>query len=148
ALDDYTIKPVRFTTGSGSTETYRSVLYFEPKVLGIGGPAAIERYLAADEKGRLIQSLKSFLASRLFTSTSVYGKQFSLEDLITIMLRDIRIQSERQIGPFDGPIVVGRPVRYSNADTEEDNQFALDRLTRSFSKAGIGPVIFEYEPVA
>ena len=148
ARDDYSIEPVRFTTTSGTTETYRSVLYFEPRVPGIGGPIAIERYLAADEKGRLIQSLKSFLASRLFTGTNVYGKQFSLEDLITIMLRDIRIQSEDQIGPFDGPIAVGRPVRYSNADTEQDNQFALERLTRSLTKAGIGPVIFEYEPVA
>ena len=148
ARDDYSIEPVRFTTTSGTTETYRSVLYFEPRVPGIGGPIAIERYLAADEKGRLIQSLKSFLASRLFTRTNVYGKQFYLEDLITIMLRDIRIQSEDQIGPFDGPIAVGRPVRYSNADTEEDNQFALERLTRSLTKAGIGPVIFEYEPVA
>ena len=148
ARDDYSIEPVTFTTTSGTTETYRSVLYFEPRVPGIGGPIAIERYLAADEKGRLIQSLKSFLASRLFTGTNVYGKQFSLEDLITIMLRDIRIQSEDQIGPFDGPIAVGRPVRYSNADTEEDNQFALERLTRSLTKAGIGPVIFEYEPVA
>jgi len=148
ARDDYSIEPVRFTTTSGTTETYRSVLYFEPRVPGIGGPIAIERYLAADEKGRLIQSLKSFLASRLFTGTNVYGKQFSLEDLITIMLRDIRIQSEDQIGPFDGPIAVGRPVRYSNADTDADNQFALERLTRSLTKAGIGPVIFEYEPVA
>jgi hypothetical chaperone protein len=148
ALDDYSVEPVRFRTTSGTTETYRSVLYFEPRVPGIGGPIAIERYLAADEKGRLIQSLKSFLASRLFTGTSIYGKQFSLEDLITIMLREIRIQSEEQIGRFDGPIAVGRPIRYSNADTEEDNQFALDRLTRSLTKAGIGPVIFEYEPVA
>lgn len=148
ARDDGGIEAVRFRTSSGNTETYRSVLYFEPRLPGIGGPMAIERYLAADEKGRLIQSLKSFLASRLFTGTSVYGKQFSLEDLITIMLRDIRIQSESQIGAFDGPIVVGRPVRYSNAATEEDDQFAIDRLTRSFAKAGIAPVIFEYEPVA
>ncbi len=148
ARGDGSIEPVRFRTSSGTTETYRSVLYFEPRLPGIGGPMAIERYLAADEKGRLIQSLKSFLASRLFTGTSVFGKQFSLEDLITIMLRDIRIQSESQIGPFDGPIVVGRPVRYSNAATEEDDQFAIDRLTRSFAKAGIAPVIFEYEPVA
>jgi len=148
ALDNYRIEPVRFRTASGTTETYRSVLYFEPSVPGVGGPIAIERYLAADEKGRLIQSLKSFLASRLFTGTSVYGKQFFIEDLITIMLREIRIQSEEQIGRFDGPIAVGRPVRFSNADTEEDNQFALDRLTRSLTKAGIGPVIFEYEPVA
>src|SRR5215471_5861628 len=148
ALDDRSIEPVHFQTASGTTETYRSVLYFEPRTPGIGGPTAIERYLAADEKGRLIQSLKSFLASRLFTGTSVYGKQFSLEDLITIMLREIRIQSESQIGPFAGPIAVGRPIRYSNADNEADNQFALDRLTRALTKAGIGPVIFEYEPVA
>jgi hypothetical chaperone protein len=148
ARDDNSIEPVRFRTRSGMTETYRSVLYFEHRVPGIGGPSAIERYLGADEKGRLIQSLKSFLASRLITGTSVYGKQFSIEDLITIMLREIRIQSEGQIGRFDGPIAVGRPVRYSNAETEEDNQFALDRLTRALTKAGIGPVIFEYEPVA
>ena len=64
------------------------------------------------------------------------------------MLRDLRVQAEEQIGAFTGPIVVGRPVRYSNADTEEDNQFAVTRLNRALDKAGIGPVIFEYEPVA
>jgi hypothetical chaperone protein len=148
ARDGHTVENVRFTTTTGTTETYRSVLYFEERGPGIGGPVAIERYLAADEKGRLIQSLKSFLASRSFTGTSVYGKQFSLEDLITIMLRDIRVQSESQIGTFDGPIAVGRPIRYSNADNEEDNQFAIERLKRALTKAGIGPVIFEYEPVA
>src|SRR5688572_21691145 len=148
AREDRTIEPIQFKTSTGTTETYRSVLYFEPRTPGIGGPIAIERYLAADEKGRLIQSLKSFLASRLFNGTSVFGRQFSLEDLITIMLRDIRIQAESQAGEFNGPIAVGRPIRYSNADTEEDNQFALDRLTRALKKAGIGPVIFEYEPVA
>src|SRR6478672_13614225 len=148
AQEDRSVEPVQFETTTGTTETYRSVLYFEPRAPGIGGPVAIERYLAADEKGRLIESLKSFLASKLFTGTNVFGKHYSLEDLITIILRDIRIQSEDQIGTFDGPIAVGRPVRYSNADTEEDNQFALSRLTRALTKAGIGPVIFEYEPVA
>jgi hypothetical chaperone protein len=148
AGEDGTVESVRFKTTSGTTETYRSVLYFEPRIPGVGGPVAIENYLAADEKGRLIQSLKSFLASRLFSGTSVFGRQYSLEDLVAIMLRDIRIQSENQLGVFDGPIAVGRPVRYSNADTEEDNQFALDRLKLAFKKAGIGPVIFEYEPVA
>src|SRR5919198_710596 len=86
AREDGTLESVRFKTTTGTTETYRSVLYFEPRTPGVGGPIAIDNYLAADEKGRLIQSLKSFLASRLFSGTSVFGKQFSLEDLITIML--------------------------------------------------------------
>jgi len=148
ARDDGHVESVRFKTSTGTTETYRSVLYFEPRSTGIGGPVAIERYLAADEKGRLIQSLKSFLASRLFTGTSISGKQFSLEDLITIMLRDIRVQAESQIGAFEGPIAVGRPIHYSSATNEDDNEFALQRLSRALAKAGIGPVVFEYEPVA
>jgi hypothetical chaperone protein len=148
ARDDGHVESVRFKTSTGATETYRSVLYFEPRSTGIGGPVAVERYLAADEKGRLIQSLKSFLASRLFTGTSVSGKQFSLEDLITIMLRDIRVQAESQIGSFEGPIAVGRPIHYSSATNEDDNEFALQRLSRALAKAGIGPVVFEYEPVA
>src|SRR5579862_6664974 len=90
ARDPFTAETVRFSTGTGTVETYRSVIYFEPKTPGVGGPEAIQRYLAADEKGRLIQSLKSFLASRLFTGTTIYGRQFSVEDLITVMLRDLR----------------------------------------------------------
>ena len=148
ARDDGHVESVRFKTTTGTTETYRSVLYFEPRSTGIGGPVAIESYLAADEKGRLIQSLKSFLASRTFTGTSIYGRQFSLEDLITIMLRDIRLQAESQIGTFEGQIAIGRPIHYSGAASDDDNEFAIQRLNRALAKAGIGPVIFEYEPVA
>jgi len=148
ARDDRSSEAILFQTSSGKTNTYRSVLYFEPKAPASTGPEAIERYLAADEKGRLIQSLKSFLSSRLFTSTNVFGRQYKLEDLITIILRDLRVQAEAQLGSLPGPIVVGRPVRYANATTEEDNEFALSRLKRAIEKAGIGPVVFEYEPVA
>jgi hypothetical chaperone protein len=152
ARPDRTSEAVLFPSNSGDTNTYRSVLYFEPKSPASTGPSAIERYLAADEKGRLIQSLKSFLASRLFTSTNVFGRQYTLEDLITIILRDLRTQAEAQTGVLAGsggaPIVVGRPVRYSNANSDDDNEFALSRLKRAIEKAGIGPVVFEYEPVA
>ena len=139
---------VRFRTAAGETDTYRSVLYFERHSATLSGPSAIEGYLAADEKGRLIQSLKSFLASRLFTSTDVFGRQFTVEDLITIILRDLRTQAEAQLGSFGEAIVVGRPVRFSHANDEADNEFALERLKKAIEKADIGPVVFEYEPVA
>jgi hypothetical chaperone protein len=44
--------------------------------------------------------------------------------------------------------VAGRPVRSSNAVTPEDKTLAVERLKRALEKAGFGPVIFEYEPVA
>ena len=137
-----------FRYSGGETDTYRSVLYFEPRTPALSGPRAIERYLGADEKGRLIQSLKSFLASRLFTSTSVFGRQYSLEDLIAIILRDLRKQAEEQFGTFDGSVVVGRPVYYSHASSPEDNDFAVNRLRKALEKAGFGQVTFEFEPVA
>jgi len=148
ARDERTAETIRFHSSTGGTETFRSVLYFEPKTPAVSGPIAIERYLAADEKGRLVQSLKSFLASRIFTGTSIFGRQFSVEDLITIILRELRAQVEEQTGEMNGPVVVGRPVRYSNANNDDDNAFAIERLRRAFEKAGIGPIIFEYEPVA
>lgn len=134
--------------GVETTPVHRSILYFERKAATATGNDAIDRYLAADEKGRLMQSLKSFLASRLFTGTSVYGRQYSIEDLVAIFLRDLRKIAEQQFGPFEGTIVVGRPVRYSNANDAADNDFALERVRRALEKAGIGPVEFEYEPVA
>ena len=55
----------RFT---GGVESSRSILYAESQSAQrsrwYSGPAAISQYLDADAKGRLIQSLKSFLASR------------------------------------------------------------------------------------
>src|SRR5208283_5883842 len=61
------------------TSSYRSLLYLEQrKERGVNalkswsGPEGIEHYLSADHKGRLIQSLKSFLSNRNLQSTDVF----------------------------------------------------------------------------
>ena len=79
----------RFDAGLGVVDTFRSVLYFDcgedgqDPLTTTAGPFAIARYLEAEEKnGRLIQSLKSFLASRLFHATNIYGRTYRLENLI------------------------------------------------------------------
>src|SRR5262245_14353905 len=87
--------------GVETTPIHRSILYFEPKAPTTTGNEGIDRYLAADDKGRLMQSLKSFLADRLFTGTNVYGRQYSMEDLVTIFLRDLRKVAEYKFGPFE-----------------------------------------------
>src|ERR1700690_1223634 len=75
-----------FVSANGSTQTFPSVLYFErtrtdtaTRLTSFAGPAAIERYLETEERGRLIQSLKAYLADRRFDGTSVFGKQYALE---------------------------------------------------------------------
>src|SRR5436305_2069003 len=111
----------------GVTEAYRSLLYLETLKQGArnilrswSGPMAIERYLEAEDKGRLVQSLKSFLTSRTLQSTEVFGRQRTLEDLIAIILRDIRTEAEQQFGCPLVNVVVGRPVRFVGAEEPAD----------------------------
>lgn len=147
----------RFRAGDALTTTFRSVLYLDPVLrTGAGdfvtraGPAAIEAYLQGDSAGRLIQSMKSYLASSLFQSTNVYGRTVSLEDLITLLLRNLRREAADALGDPESVIrgaVVGRPVRFVNAEREGDEDLALKRLRASLARAGFEDVRFEYEPV-
>jgi hypothetical chaperone protein len=145
----------QFSHRGAPTRTFRSVLYFDPdergrdnRPLAFTGPAAIERYLDGDCSGRLIQSIKSYLASRLFTSTNIEGHAYTLETLISKILRDLRVATEAQLGPTPPHLVVGRPVRFAGADAPADEAFALTRLGEALRQAGWPSVTFEYEPVA
>jgi hypothetical chaperone protein len=139
----------------GDTTSFRSILYFPHRDRSApvmaetkAGPDAINSYLDADTKGRLILSVKSYLASRLFTTTHINARYYTLEELIAIILRQLRIAAEEQFGISATSVVLGRPVRFAGADTEADEQLALDRLRAAAALAGFSAVTFEFEPVA
>jgi hypothetical chaperone protein len=154
------VELVRFDVPPASTESFRSILYLEDlrtagrrQLKSFTGPSAIQRYLhAADEgaqaKGRLMQSLKSYLSSRTLTGTEVFGKRYTLEDLIARILTDLRLAAETQFGHPVRHATVGRPVRFVGAETQADEDFALGRLRIAFEQAGFAAVDFEMEPVA
>ncbi len=133
----------------------RSILYLERTARGIlstTGPAAIERYLASHAEGlpagRLIQSLKSYLPVASLTTTEVFGRPYTLEDLISRILADLRQQAEQHWGHPIRSATVGRPVRFVGAETDADEQFALTRLRAAFTRAGFDRVTFKLEPLA
>src|SRR6202789_343522 len=155
ALPDGTVELVRFPTASGITEAFPPVLYLEPhrqagrtQIKSFTGPAGIEHYLDAEHKGRLIQSLKSYLSSRSLTGTEVFGRRYTIEDLISRILTDLRHRAEQQFGQPIRHATVGRPVRFVGAETSEDDAFAVERLTKAFVHAGFESVEFEMEPIA
>src|ERR1700754_4241282 len=85
---DGTMQLGRFPFFEQHTESYRSLLYFE-QVAGRGvapttfcwtGPKGVEHYLAAEARGRLIQSLKSFLAIRNMEGTQVFERKRTIEE--------------------------------------------------------------------
>jgi hypothetical chaperone protein len=141
---------------AGGITSFRSILYFpakdrslpQQKVETQAGPEAINSYLDADTKGRLIVSIKSYLPSPLFTSTNINGRNYTLEDLIAIILRRLRVAAMEQFGTSATQVVLGRPVRFSGAENEAGEKLALQRLTTAAELAGFKQIAFELEPVA
>src|ERR1043166_2769682 len=76
----------QFHDGEYLASTFKSILYFNPVKKGernslppATGPDAIAQYFEAEVKGRLIQSIKSYLPSPLFTHTQIYNRSYTLE---------------------------------------------------------------------
>ncbi|MCU1261856.1 MAG: putative heat shock protein YegD [Bryobacterales bacterium] len=142
----------RFHLDVEPTDTFRSVLFFPgDRRPFAAGPRAIDLYLEehaeGQSSGRLIQSVKSLLASRLFTKTQISGRRYNAEDLVTLIVRALRTEAQAQLGEFGPRVVVGRPVRFVGAENEEDEEMALTRLRAALATAGFPRVTFEYEPV-
>ncbi len=142
-------------TFAGGTGAFRSILYFPAKERGSqekaeihAGPDAISSYLEADTKGRLVVSIKSYLASDLFTSTSINGRNYTLEELIAIIMRRLRVAAMQQFDVQASRLVLGRPVNFAGADTMAGETLALKRLRTAAELAGFEEVTFELEPVA
>jgi len=154
---DATGAPVlaQFPAAGGMTDTFPSVLHFErelengvPTVHAFAGTEAIERYLSHDTPGRLMRSLKAYLADRHFDGTSVYGRHLSLGDLIAAFLKKLLGAAAQSLGPIPSRVVVGRPVHFSIERSEAANEFARGRLEQAVRASGFEDVLFEYEPVA
>ena len=93
---------------------WRTVLYFEPGGALTAGAPAIARYLETGGEGRLVQSIKSHLASADVLADEIFGRRWALEDMIAAYLGG-SAPRRRSISAARG--VVGRPVRYWGAET-------------------------------
>jgi hypothetical chaperone protein len=141
----------------GEDAMFRSILHVDPEEPGddgvppriTAGAAAVHTWVETGGRGRLIQSIKAHLASRLFTTTNLFGRQYRLENLVAVILRVLRAAAERQLGAGRSPaVVVGRPVRFAGGREPADDAFAVGRLETALREAGFGSVTFELEPVA
>jgi len=144
ASDNGDVQLVQLTSPAGTASHWRTVLFFEPGGKLTAGAPAIARYLETGGDGRLIQSIKSHLASASFTKTHIMGRAWTLETMIAAYLRQVRAASPIDLG---SRCVCGRPVRYWGADDAEDDDRAIGRMRDALATAGFTEVVFEYEPV-
>jgi len=129
----------------------RSVLFF-PEAQELQeercflGKAALDEYVARGSRGRLLRSLKRFLPARGFSRTQIGSRSYALEELIAVVLREMRLRADHFFGAHVERAVLGRPARFSGRD--EDDAFAEERLRAAARLAGFRRVDFCPEPVA
>ena len=106
-------------------------------------------YVLVDEltPGRILRSLKSALSST-YEGTTILGRYYGLEELISLFLRGLVERIEAQANQEVRGIVIGRPVNFVRSSGEEDNHRAVRRLRRAAKMAGLDRVQFELEPIA
>lgn len=145
------LRTLRFAAGDGEQDVFRSLLCFWQDSAGgpsqlrhAAGPAAIESYLEDPLDSRLVMSLKSHLASRSFTGTTLMGRSWTLPALVGLFLR--ALLAAARLDPAGARVVAGRPVRF--AGDGADDAFGEARLRAAFAEAGLPQIDVALEPEA
>ena len=143
---------VRFAADGAHASTFRSALSFHADADELSGrkveagPWAIEAYLDEPTETRLIQSFKSYAASPLFTETTIIGRRYRFEDMLSAFLLRLRAHAGEPMTDAPPRVIVGRPVRFAGASP--DPALALSRYEIAFRRLGFSEVLYAYEPVA
>ena len=99
-----------------------------------------------NQPGRFFQSIKRSLADSSFRGTEIFGRAFTLEDLVATFAREMRDRAEAMLGRDVTRAVVGRPVHWSNR--EAGDELALRRMETALRQAGFTDFTFMEEPIA
>jgi hypothetical chaperone protein len=113
------------------------------------GNISTDVHVMVDEldPGRLMHSLKSALATP-YNGTMIFERKYTLEELIALYLERIRNRASELLGEEVDEVVLGRPVHFVSAETDEDDLNAENRLRNAAQMAGFRTVYFEFEPIA
>lgn len=139
--------------GSLTSQGIPSILYLDDIGMQLVGDDAVEQFLIRGgwPNARLMSSLKTFLADKLFTHTQSWGRRWELEDLIAIIIKDLKHKADEAVGADVRRVVIGYPVAFPGADGPrfgELQELALDRLVEAAHRAGFDEVELLDEPTA
>lgn len=108
------------------------------------GQAALNTYIEDPEDVYYVKSPKSFLGV-----SGLRDVQVSLfEDLVTAMMKNIKNKAEQELQQDITSTVIGRPVNFQGAESDEANSQAISILSRAAIRVGFKNIEFQFEPVA
>lgn len=129
-----------------------SILYFfseqsnsEP-LNYVVGKEAIDAYLSDGMKGRFMKSVKRILPRSSFIETRVHNRKLNASDLVTLILKELKLKADQITNQDVKKAVIGRPVFFDDENTSKD-VLAQKRLSKAAENAGFTEVRFQFEPI-
>jgi hypothetical chaperone protein len=108
------------------------------------GAAALDAYLKDPSNVYYVKSPKSFLGA-----SGLHDTQVSFfEDLVCVMMANIKNKAEQTTQKVITDTVIGRPINFHGRGGELANQQAEAILLRAAKRAGFNNIAFQFEPVA
>lgn len=132
--------------GATSAEIVPSVIYVDSSRQRLIGEDAIRQYLVnpSPEHSRLLWSVKYFLADDIWQgTTSPSGDFLEPEDIVAIVLRELKRRADVECGHDIRRVVLGHPVLFAGAEgpkATELNELAKARLREAGHRAGFEQV--------
>ncbi len=147
ASADRTYEPLPIDEAAADPTVLRSILFFSDDTRAVTcGSSALKACIESGMRGRFVRSVKRFLPVASFTETRIWNRRFTLEELVAIVLRNLREGANRALGVDVRAAVIGRPARFS--DDPELDELARARLERAAGLAGFERIALCEEPVA
>ncbi len=143
---DEVFEPIPLDPDASDPTILRSIVYFPNADRFHVGEEALAKYVEHGLEGRLLRSLKRHLPSRSFRGTYIDDRPMLVEDLVAVLLREMRKRANAHFGVDVRRVVLGRPARFSTDDIDDD--FAERRLKSAAERAGFEEIHFLPEPVA
>lgn len=132
--------------GASFQDVVPSVIYVDKSRQRLIGEDAVRQYLVNPDPGaaRLLWSVKYFLADDTWPGTmSPSGVFLEPEDLVAIVLRELKARADKQCGHDVRNVVLGHPVIFAGADGQHANRLndlAKRRLEEAAFRAGFESV--------
>ena len=143
---DQIFAPIPLDPDAADPTILRSIIYFPDAERAYVGEAALAKYVENGLEGRLLRSLKRHLPARSFRGTYIGARPMQVEDLVAVILREMRNRANAHYGVDVKRAVLGRPARFAADDLDDD--FAERRLRSAAERAGFEEIHFLPEPVA
>jgi hypothetical chaperone protein len=145
---DGSVQTAKVAVGAAEFDVFRTVLCFWMEEGGgrrllhhAAGPMAIEAYLDDPGGSRLIMSMKTYLAQKSFTQTNIFGRIYTLEQMVALFLKALLGTAHA-----GARITAGRPVSF--AGEFADDALGEARLRESYAQAGFPEIDVALEPEA